>query len=220
MNFPEYTGTAQAPLATSGCKWDVFAEAMPFGSEERNMLHAERKICASDVDGATEVVGAIVVHVVVDYRTLPFITSQSPYIEVFRPPDSGAPREGTTATHVETVIYGWSADDMGPHCGRSPGAVRASLSRDPSGRRSPTAVRPPRIANDRKPSTRSTIARRRCSTTWCTSPTDDAPGSDLRPGPLATGIFTRLSRARPNRPPLRGSAPATAASFWRSCSPQ
>ena len=111
LNFPEYTGTAQAPLATSGCNWDVFGEAAPFGSEERNMLHAERKICASDATGVQRPVGALVVHVVVDYRTLPFITSQSPYIEVFRPPDSGAPREGTTATHVETVIYGWG---LGP----------------------------------------------------------------------------------------------------------
>jgi signal transduction histidine kinase len=111
LNFPEYTGTVQAPLASSGCDWDVFGEAAPFGSEERNMLHAERKICATNADGNTHAVGAIVVHVVVDYRTLPFITSQSPYIEVFRPPDSGAPREGTTATHVETVVYGWG---LGP----------------------------------------------------------------------------------------------------------
>jgi signal transduction histidine kinase len=111
LKVPEYTGTAQAPLATSGCKWDVFGEAAPFGSEERNMLHAERKICAPDANGTPQPVGAIVVHVVFDYRTLPFITSQSPYIEVFRPPDSGTPSEGTTATHVETVIYGWG---LGP----------------------------------------------------------------------------------------------------------
>ena len=111
LDFPEYTGTAQAPLATSRCNWDVFGEAAPFGSGERNMLHAERKICAPDAKGVQRTVGAIVVHVVVDYRTLPFLTSQSPYIEVFRPPDSGAPREGTTATHVETVIYGWG---LGP----------------------------------------------------------------------------------------------------------
>ena len=38
-------------------------------------------------------VGTIVLHVaVVDYRTLPFITSQSPYFELFRPAESGAPR--------------------------------------------------------------------------------------------------------------------------------
>lgn len=111
LNFPEYTGASQPPAALSGCRWDVFGEAAPFGSEERNMLHAERKICAPGPGGQLEPVGAIVVHVVVDYRTLPFITSQSPYIEVFRPAGSGLPSEGTTPTHVETVIYGWG---LGP----------------------------------------------------------------------------------------------------------
>jgi HAMP domain-containing protein len=32
-------------------------------------------------------------------------------VQVFRPADSGPPQEGTTATHVETVIYGWG---LGP----------------------------------------------------------------------------------------------------------
>ena len=47
------------------------------------MLHAERKVCENGSP-----VGAIVVHVVFDYRTLPFLTSQSAYFEVFR--QSGA----------------------------------------------------------------------------------------------------------------------------------
>ena len=111
LNFPEYAGTVQAPQALAACSWDVFGEAAPFGSDERNMLHAERNICVATPDGAQKPVGSIVVHVVPDYRTLPFITSRSPYIEVFRPPDAGASREGTTATHVETVIYGWG---LGP----------------------------------------------------------------------------------------------------------
>ncbi len=111
LNFPEYAGTAQPPQALAGCRWDVFGEAAPFGSDERNMLHAERKICVRTADGSLQPLGTIVVHVVFDYRTLPFITSQSPYIAVFRPPDAGAAREGTTATHVETVIYGWG---LGP----------------------------------------------------------------------------------------------------------
>jgi signal transduction histidine kinase len=111
LNFPEYTGTTQAPEAASGCKWDVFGEAAPFGSEERNMLHAEKKICSAESGTPPVAVGSIVVHVVVDYRTLPFITSQNPYIELFRRPDSAAPREGATATQVETVIYGWG---LGP----------------------------------------------------------------------------------------------------------
>ncbi len=111
LGLPEYTGAAQAPATLSGCRWDVFGEAAPFGSEERRLLHAERKICTSGAGAEPEPVGAIVVHLALDYGTLPFITSQSPYIEVFRPAGSEVPGEGTTPTHVETVIYGWG---LGP----------------------------------------------------------------------------------------------------------
>jgi signal transduction histidine kinase len=113
LNFPEYSGTAPAPQAELACEWDVFGEASPFGSEERQMLHAERKICASATPGAPpEPVGTIVVHLLLfDYRTLPFITSQNPYFEVFRPVEGGAPREGSTGSDVEVVIYGWA---LGP----------------------------------------------------------------------------------------------------------
>ena len=69
------------------------------------MLHAERSICEGDGE-ATTVLGTIVVHVIPDYRTLPFITSQSPYFEVFRS-GGGAPAEGTTGSEIATVIYGW-----------------------------------------------------------------------------------------------------------------
>ena len=48
-------------------------------AEERRMLHAERGVC---VGGAVS--GRIVVHVMLDYRALPFISSPSPYFEVFR----------------------------------------------------------------------------------------------------------------------------------------
>jgi signal transduction histidine kinase len=113
LNFPEYSGTAPAPQAESACEWDVFGEAAPFGSEERQMLHAERKICTSLTPGGPPVpVGTIVVHLLLfDYRTLPFMTSQNPYFEVFRPAEGGAPREGTTGSDVEVVIYGWA---LGP----------------------------------------------------------------------------------------------------------
>ena len=69
------------------------------------MLHAGRSIC--EVTGnTTRVLGSIVLHLVPDYRTLPFITSQSPYFEVFRS-QQGAPTEGTRGSDVEIVIYGW-----------------------------------------------------------------------------------------------------------------
>ncbi len=103
LNFPEYTGSTQQPHASPSCTWEVFGEAQPFGSEERNMLHAERSIC----DSAGAVVGTIVVHVMFDYRSLPFISSQSPYFELFRPTESRAPGEGTPGSDVEVAIYGW-----------------------------------------------------------------------------------------------------------------
>jgi signal transduction histidine kinase len=113
LNLPEYSGTAkgpQAPQATSGCEWEVFGEGLPFGSEERRMLHAEKQVCtALSPGGPLEPVGTIVVHVLVfDFDTLPFITSQNPYFEVFRPPDGGPAHEGTTGSNVDVVIYGWS----------------------------------------------------------------------------------------------------------------
>ncbi len=112
LNFPEYTGTVQPATAASSCGWDKFSEAGPFGSEERRMLHAEKRICTSPrPDGSMEWVGSIVVHVVFDPRRLPFISSQSPYFEVFRPAEGGAPREGNTGSDVDVVLYGWG---LGP----------------------------------------------------------------------------------------------------------
>jgi signal transduction histidine kinase len=105
LNFPEYAGSIRAAPASSSCSWEIFGEAARFGSEERRMLHAERSIC--DGTGPEKrILGSIVLHIIPDYRTLPFITSQSPYFEVFRT-QGGAPAEGTTGSDVEIVIYGW-----------------------------------------------------------------------------------------------------------------
>jgi signal transduction histidine kinase len=105
LNFPEYTGTVQTSRSAVPCDWEIFGEAARFGSEERRMLHAERSIC-SPAAGVTRVLGSIVLHIVPDYRTLPFITSQSPYFEVFRS-QGRAPTEGTRGSDVDIVIYGW-----------------------------------------------------------------------------------------------------------------
>jgi signal transduction histidine kinase len=116
LNLPEYSGAVQTPQlqsAAATCDWDVFGEAVPFGSEERRMLHAEKKICTRPAAGVPAVpVGTIVVHVLFDYRTLPFITSQNPYFEVFRPAGGAMAREGTTGSDVDVAIYGWSLDTI------------------------------------------------------------------------------------------------------------
>ncbi len=101
LNFPEYTSAPQKTLPSTGCRWDVFGEAQPFGAQERNMLHAGRSVC---VDGQS--LGTIVVHVVLDYHTLPFVSSQSAYLELFRPSGTG-PVEGTPAGEVDFTVYGW-----------------------------------------------------------------------------------------------------------------
>ena len=75
--LPEYTTPRHE--ATS-CNWEVFEEVLPFGSTERHVPQASRGICEGGV-----VRGAIVVRVMLDYRTLPFISSQNPYIESLRP---------------------------------------------------------------------------------------------------------------------------------------
>ena len=106
LNLSEYAVSSQPGGPTTSCaQWDVFGEVAPLGSDERRMLHAHRSICEGD-GPAARVLGTIVVHVVPDYRTLPFITSQSPYFEIFRSGE-GAPVEGITGSEVNVVIYGW-----------------------------------------------------------------------------------------------------------------
>jgi signal transduction histidine kinase len=113
LNLPEYTGSGQPPPAAAPCKWDVYGENLPIGSEERLVLHAQRSICApAGSTGFPEAVGIVVVHVALDYRTLPFITSQSPYFEVFRPSQRGTTREGTPGADVEVAIYGWGLQPL------------------------------------------------------------------------------------------------------------
>ena len=104
FNLPEYTtgGLQSVPLCDD---WDVFVEVASVGPEEQPMLHAERHVCLPDDEGRVVPQGGIILHVVPEYETLPFISSQNPYLEVFR---AGFEREeGTPAGHVEVAIYGW-----------------------------------------------------------------------------------------------------------------
>ena len=138
-------------------------------------------------------VGTIVVHVLVfDYRTLPFITSQNPYFEVFRPVEGAAPREGTTGSEVEVAIYGWSLAAVynSPHAAWSIGDDLFARIYDPARRPFWTTVRTNDgryrvfFSNDRvfiyaigyrdadalrssRPSRRADDACRARSTCWC-----------------------------------------------------
>ena len=111
LNVPEYAATTQT-WQGAGCNWDVFGVAAPLGSQERQLLHAERGLCETARDGAVaasgepRLVGAIAVQVMLDYEALPFVSSESPYFEVLRT-DPLPAQEGIRDQDVELVIYGW-----------------------------------------------------------------------------------------------------------------
>ena len=100
LNVPEYVPTA--PRQTLGCAWEVFGEASPFGAQERRMLHAQRAVCPAGTAGVS---GSIVVHVMLDYRVLPFIESENPYVELFR--QGPTQTENASRHEIELVVYGW-----------------------------------------------------------------------------------------------------------------
>jgi signal transduction histidine kinase len=113
LNLPEYTGSGRQPQAVPSCQWDVFGEPLPIGSQKRLVLHAERGLCSGSGDAPRPSAGAIVLHLAVDdYRTLPFITSQSPYFELFRPSVAEGSREAAPPNDVRVAIYGWGLEPV------------------------------------------------------------------------------------------------------------
>ncbi|MSO30455.1 MAG: HAMP domain-containing histidine kinase [Acidobacteria bacterium] len=102
FNLPEDL-TAVPRSVEESCTWDVYEEVSPFFAEERRVLHAGRAIC--DANGRQ--LGSIAVHAMPDYANLPFISSQSPYVELMRQGEQ--PRgEGVSGRDTEFVFYGWS----------------------------------------------------------------------------------------------------------------
>jgi hypothetical protein len=99
LNLPDYASTSHQ---SSGCQWTVVDEVLPFGSSQRHVLRASRSICQRGAE-----VGSIVVSVMLDYQALPFIESQSPYLESLQP-DRQLAAEGAFGRDVEFVAYGWS----------------------------------------------------------------------------------------------------------------
>lgn len=90
------------------CTWSIYEEVSPFFAEERRMLHAGRAVCGSDAPGGPSgVVGGIVVHAILDYANLPFIASQSPYVELLRP-GNALGNESLSGRDLEYAVYGWS----------------------------------------------------------------------------------------------------------------
>lgn len=111
LNFPEYTAAAQ-PFQATSCDWTTYGEVSPFGSQERRLLHAERAFCGSrDGDGievgGRRLLGSVVVHVPLDYRSLPFIPSASPYHELLRGPATETLAPLRLESDIALAIYGW-----------------------------------------------------------------------------------------------------------------
>jgi signal transduction histidine kinase len=100
LNLPE---TGPLHHATSCTNWDFFDEVSPFGSSERHVLRASRGLC----DDRRRSLGSIVVRAMLDQEALPFISSQSPYLESLQPYKQ-ATAEGLSGRDVEFVVYGWS----------------------------------------------------------------------------------------------------------------
>jgi signal transduction histidine kinase/uncharacterized membrane protein len=110
LYLPEYRSTAAAVKTETpekSCGWDLYEYVSRFGSQERKLLHAGRAICVPGADSRMVVVGSIVIHAMLDYSALPFLSSQSPYYELLRP-TSQRRREGVPAGDVDLTVYGWS----------------------------------------------------------------------------------------------------------------
>ena len=104
LNLPD-NAQGQAWSETS-CEWEMLEEVSPFFSEERRLLHAGRQICTADARGRRVVAGSVVVHSMLDYANLSFISAQNPYTALMR---SGQPRpDPRPRAEVELYVYGWS----------------------------------------------------------------------------------------------------------------
>jgi signal transduction histidine kinase len=100
MNLPDLT--QPQPWVEPACEWETLEEVSPLFSEERRLLHAGRAICTPDGRRA----GSVVVHTMLDYGNLSFISAQNPYVTLMR--SGQAAPEPRPRLDVEFYVYGWS----------------------------------------------------------------------------------------------------------------
>jgi len=104
LKLPDISGALAAP--ESSCEWDTFEEVSPFFAEERRLLHAGRAVCVDEPGGRRRQVGQVVVHLMLDYGNLSFVSAQSPYVALLR---SGLTEPAPPPrTPVNFAVYGWS----------------------------------------------------------------------------------------------------------------
>jgi signal transduction histidine kinase len=125
LNLPaEIAATPQ--WTESGCGWDIFGEPLA-GTEDRVLLHAGRGLCPSDGARRGAPQGAIVVHVMLDYGTLPFLASQNPYGDLLQP--GGEVRRDAHGRTIAFAMYGWGRTPIFPNAGTAWPISRELLNR-------------------------------------------------------------------------------------------
>ena len=98
MNLPDFT--QPQPWSEPSCDWgSIVEEVSPLFSEERRLLHAGRALC---VDGGRRA-GSVVVHSMLDYANLSFISAQNPYVALMRSAQSRP--EPKRDSDVEFYVY-------------------------------------------------------------------------------------------------------------------
>jgi signal transduction histidine kinase len=102
LNLPEYETRVAASTpctpASESMKWDVFEDVS-------HVLQASRSICVPGARGQPTLAGVVVVRVMLDYGTLPFTVSRTPYFESLR---RVSDVEEASGRDVELAMYGWS----------------------------------------------------------------------------------------------------------------
>ena len=88
----------------ANCEWEVYGEVSPFGSQEHRLLHAQRGICQNSGQEISR--GTIVVHLPLDYRSLPFGNTPSPYYGAMQP-ERAYSEPGHIGANIDVAVYGW-----------------------------------------------------------------------------------------------------------------
>ncbi len=102
MNLPDFS--QPQPWSEESCDWEVLEEVSPLFSEERRLLHAGRALCLAGGRRA----GSVVVHLMLDYGNLSFISAQNPYVALLRSSQSQSQPQPRPRADVEFYAYGWS----------------------------------------------------------------------------------------------------------------
>ena len=113
LNLPAEFLVTDRPVEAS-CNWVIFGEAPP-STDDHVLLHAGRAICATDASGAQRRVGILLVHVVLDYGTLPFVAAEDPYAQLFRP--TATEESEVHGRDISFAVYGWGRTPVYPTAG-------------------------------------------------------------------------------------------------------